>query len=382
MIRNFVTVYPGHIDLPDYGQMATPANERRFTNDQLVTVFEKTEAVAKKLDEVGFTTLWIAEHHFQHEGYEVIPNLLMTAVHLAHVTKQLKIGCGFNVTPMWHPLRLAEDYAMADILTKGRTVFGVARGYHSREVETFGAPVINNEANRELFEEQVEIIFKAFKNERFSHKGKHYTLPPEVPYRGYALKDLTLVPRPVHSLECWQPIVSAKPQAMDFMVRHDIKGMVGGGAATMAEGPIKAFQDAAHRAGKDWKLGENLGIGIFVHLADTKEQAVKEMRPYYEEHVKMFAPLGFVHSITPPQIEAVAKRGGWYEAGVPTLEHFMKTGAWFAGTSDELVAHLKRMEERYPGLETISLSTALTTPKTVMLEQFDRIAKTVMPAFR
>ncbi|MGD9803505.1 MAG: LLM class flavin-dependent oxidoreductase [Hyphomicrobiaceae bacterium] len=382
MIRKFVTVYPGHIDLPDYGQMATPANERRFTNDQLVGVFEKTEAVAKKLDEIGFDTLWIAEHHFQHEGYEVIPNLLMEAVHLAHITKRLRIGCGFNVAPMWHPLRMAEDYAMADILTKGRTVFGVARGYHTREVETFGAPMMDNDANRVLFEEQVEIIFKAFKNERFSHKGKHYTLPPEVPYRGYTLKDLTLVPRPVHSIECWQPIVSAKPQAMDFMVRHDIKGMVGGGAATMAEGPIKAFQDAAHRAGKDWKLGENLGIGIFVHLADTKEKAVKEMRPYYEEHVKMFAPLGFVHGITPAQVEAVARRGGWDEAGVPTLEHFMKTGAWFAGTSDELVEHLKKMETRYPGLETISLSTALTTPKTVMVEQFDRIAKTVMPSFR
>ncbi|MGE0766140.1 MAG: LLM class flavin-dependent oxidoreductase [Hyphomicrobiaceae bacterium] len=382
MIRKFVTVYPGHIDLPDYGQKATPANERRFTNDQLVTVFEKTEAIAKKLDEVGFDTLWIAEHHFQHEGYEVIPNLLMAAVHLAHVTKRLRIGCGFNVAPMWHPLRMAEDYAMADILTKGRTVFGVARGYHTREVETFGAPMLDNDANRQLFEEQVEIIFKAFKNERFSHKGRHYTLPPEVPYRGYTLKDLTLVPRPVHTTECWQPIVSAKPEAMDFMVRHDIKGMVGGGAATMAEGPIKAFQDAAHRAGKSWKLGENLGIGIFVHLADTKEQAVKEMTPYYEEHVKMFAPLGFVPGIKQPQVEAVAKRGGWSEAGVPTLEHFMQLGSWFAGTPDELVEHLKRMEERYPGLETISLSTALTTPKTVMLEQFDRIAKTVMPSFR
>ena len=55
---------------------------------------------------------------------------------------------------------------------------------------------MDQEANRELFEEQVEIIMKAFHNERFSHKGKHYTLPPEVPYRGYTLKELTLVPRP------------------------------------------------------------------------------------------------------------------------------------------------------------------------------------------
>ncbi len=135
MITRFSTVYPGHIDLPDHGQNATPANERRFSNEALAGVFDKTEHVATLMDRFGWDTLWLAEHHFQHEGYEVIPNLLMVAVHLAHLTKALKIGCGFNIAPMWHPLRLAEDYAVADILTKGRTVFGVGRGYHTREVE-------------------------------------------------------------------------------------------------------------------------------------------------------------------------------------------------------------------------------------------------------
>ena len=67
----------------------------------------------------------------------------MMAMHLCGVTKNLKIGCGFNIVPMWHPLRLAEDYAMADILTGGRVIFGVGRGYHTREVETFGAPLID-----------------------------------------------------------------------------------------------------------------------------------------------------------------------------------------------------------------------------------------------
>ena len=189
MFREFATVYPGHIDLPDHGQNATPANERRFSNEQLAGVFAKTEAVAKLMDRAGWDTLWMAEHHFQYEGYEVIPDLLLLAVHLAHETEKLKIGCGFNIAPMWHPLRLAEDYAVADILTKGRTVFGIGRGYHTREVETFGAPMLNQDANRALFEEQVEVIFKAFNNESFSHKGEHYTLPPEVPYRGYTLEE-------------------------------------------------------------------------------------------------------------------------------------------------------------------------------------------------
>ena len=217
MITRFMTVYPGHIDMPDLGQDATPANERNYSNEQFVSVFDKLEAIAKQMDRFGWDTLWLAEHHFQREGYEVLPNLLILAVHLAHVTKRLKVGCGFNITPMWHPLRLAEDYAVADILTRGRTVFGVGRGYHTREVETLGGPLLDQNANREIFEEQVEILFKAFNSESFSHRGKHYTLPPSVPYRGYQLKELTLVPRPVNRpVECWQPIVSATPRAMDF----------------------------------------------------------------------------------------------------------------------------------------------------------------------
>jgi alkanesulfonate monooxygenase SsuD/methylene tetrahydromethanopterin reductase-like flavin-dependent oxidoreductase (luciferase family) len=139
---------------------------------------------------------WMAEHRFQPEGTELIPNLLMMAMHLCGVTENIKIGCGFNIVPMWHPLRLAEDYAMADILTGGRVIFGVGRGYHTREVETFGAPLVDQSANREMFEEGVEVLFKAFEGKPFSHKGKYYAIPPEVPYRGYTLKEITLVPAP------------------------------------------------------------------------------------------------------------------------------------------------------------------------------------------
>ena len=325
----------------------------------------------------------MAEHHFQHEGYEVIPNLLMVAVHLVHLTKTLKIGCGFNIAPMWHPLRLAEDYAVADILTKGRTVFGVGRGYQTREVETFGAPMMNQDANRELFEEQVNIIFKAFNNESFAHKGKYYTLPPEVPYRGYQLKELTLVPRPINRpVECWQPVVSASARGLDFMVKHGIKGEVGGGAATLQQGPITAYRDAAARAGQDLKLGQNLMLGIFFHLADSKEKAVAALRPLYEEHAKMFAPLGFLPGATPAQVEAISKRGGWYEAGAPRLEDYMKTGAWFAGPPEDLVAYLKELEARYPGMEDINLSTPMGTPEAVMLDQFKWVSEAVLPAFR
>ncbi len=96
----------------------------------------------------------------------------------------------------------------------------------------------------------------------------------------------------------------------------------------------------------------------------------------------MFAPLGFVPGIAPLQVAAAAKRGGWKEGGVPALEHYMKLGSWSAGTPEQLIEHLKTLEVRFPGMEHINLSTSLCTPKAVMLEQFQRIAEEVMPAFR
>ena len=235
MIKHFGSLYAGHVDLGDLGLEATAVNERRFDNDHLITIFDRCEQMAKLMDRLGYHSFWGAEHHFQHEGNEVIPNLLMLFVHLARMTQQLKFGCGFNINPMWHPLRLAEDYATADILTDGRVIFGVGRGYHSREVDTFGVPSTNsdNDMNREIFEEQVEVIMKAFHEDSFSYQGKHYQIPPEVPYRGYTLKELTLVPRPKYQpVECWQPMVSSSQRAMDFMAKHDIQGIMGGGAVT------------------------------------------------------------------------------------------------------------------------------------------------------
>ena len=162
MIKHFSVLYVGHIDLGNVGTSGTPADKRRYPNERLVEAYDTMTRTAKLMDELGFYALWGAEHHFQREGYECIPNLIQLSIHLASQTKNLKFGCAFNIVPMWHPLRLAADYAVADILTKGRVIFGVGRGYHSRELETFGSPVIDNNANRELFQEQVEIIFKAF----------------------------------------------------------------------------------------------------------------------------------------------------------------------------------------------------------------------------
>jgi alkanesulfonate monooxygenase SsuD/methylene tetrahydromethanopterin reductase-like flavin-dependent oxidoreductase (luciferase family) len=384
MITKFDSLFAGHIDLEDVGYGGVPVNERRYPNERLVTVFEKTEAMATLMDRMGYNVFWMAEHHFQPEGYECIPNVPMMALHLAHRTKRLKLGCGFNIAPMWHPLRLAEDYAMADILSGGRIVFGLGRGYHTREIETFGAPLLDQEANRALFEEQVDIIFKAFEEERFAHKGRHYTLPPEVPYRGYTLKDITLVPRPLRRpVECWQPIQGGTARAMDFMVKHGIQGMVGGGSAEggAMHKVVLAWQEAHARAGQHIELGERLCFGFHFYMADSREQAMRQAAKYYEENMKMFGELRLVRALTEEQIEIMRDRRRAPTAKLPRIEDAVAAGGFLAGNADDLIGHLKTLEEKYPALDRVSVSLSVGVPRAECLEQLERFATEVMPAF-
>jgi alkanesulfonate monooxygenase SsuD/methylene tetrahydromethanopterin reductase-like flavin-dependent oxidoreductase (luciferase family) len=384
MITKFDSLFAGHVDIENVGYGGIPVNERRYSNEHLATVFDKAQAMAQLMDRLGYDTFWMAEHHFQHEGYECIPNVLMMAVHLAQVTPRIRIGCGFNITPMWHPLRLAEDFATADILTGGRVTFGVGRGYHTREVETFGSPLLDQPANRELFEEQVEIVFKAFNEEHFSHKGKHYTLPPEVPYRGYTLKELTVVPRPLERpVECWQPIQGGTARALDFMAKHGIKGLIGGGSAEggAMHRTVLAWQEAHAKIGKELELGERLCFGFHFCIADSREQGIREAAKYYEENMKMFGELRLVRALTEEQIEIMRDPKRAPYAKLPRIEDAINSGGFLCGSPEQIIEHLKNLEKRYPGLERVSVSLSVGVPKAVCLEQLERFGTEVMPAF-
>ncbi len=387
MITRFGSLYAGHVDLENIGLDGTPVNERWLSDEHLATVLDKTEAIVTLMDRMDYDTFWAAEHRFQREGYECIPNLLLLFVHLAHLTERIRFGCGFNVTPMWHPLRLAEDFAVADRLTGGRIIFGVGRGYHSRECEALGAPstAIDNEANRELFEDQVEILFKAFNSRAFSHYSKHYTIPPRLPYRGYELQDITLVPKPrTIPVECWQPIVSASERAMDFMAKYGIKGIIGGGAAAggATDKVMHAYRDALARHGRETALGTDLIIGYSIHIAETEHKAIAEARPYFEENMKMFGPLGFVRGLTDDQLSALADPKRARSAGLPTLEQAVKAGSWLVGPPELIIEKIQDIQDRYPGLEEINVGCVIGTPQQVICEQLETFANEVMPTFK
>jgi alkanesulfonate monooxygenase SsuD/methylene tetrahydromethanopterin reductase-like flavin-dependent oxidoreductase (luciferase family) len=384
MIKYFSTLYAGHVLEGDgIGFDGTPANDRRYSNERYASAFEIARETAQSLEDLGYDILWMAEHHFQREGYECLPNLLMLSVWLSQYTRKLKFGCGFNVLPMWHPLRLAEDFAMADILTQGRVIFGVGRGYHTREVETFGAPMLDADANRELFEEQFEIIMRAFNEPSFSHQGKHYTLPPAVPYRGYQLKDLTLVPRPLHlPVEVWQPIVSGSQRGLDFMAKHGIKGMILGTAAQFIDNWMHLYQDTNTRHGRQLQLGENLALGLWCYMDETHDKAKRTLQTIFEEHVKFAAPLGMLR-YNENQMQATGPGGAArHIAAGANFEEVIANRAWFCGTPAETVSYLQELEEQYPGLEHIVLGFPMGESVAQFKAQLTLFAQEVMPAFK
>jgi alkanesulfonate monooxygenase SsuD/methylene tetrahydromethanopterin reductase-like flavin-dependent oxidoreductase (luciferase family) len=384
MIKHVSVLYVGHVLEGDgIGFGGIPANDRWYANEHFMRAFDISKEIAQLMDELGYDVLWGAEHHFQREGYECLPNLLMWSLWLAQHTKRLKFGCAFNVLTMWHPLRLAEDFAMVDILTNGRVIFGMGRGYHTREVETFGAPMLDDAANRELFEEQFDIILKAFNEASFSHRGKHYTLPPEVPYRGYQLQELTLVPRPVHRpVEVWQPIVSGTPRAFDFMAKHGIKGAILGTAEEYVDRWVHLYQEANARHGRQLQLGENLAMGLWSWIGDTHQEAKRDLQPLFEEHVKFAAPLGMLR-YRQDQMQELGPTGvaRHIAAGVD-YEDVLRKRAWVCGTPDETIAYLKDVEDKYPGLEHIILGFPFGATAAQFKAQLRRFAEEVMPAFQ
>jgi alkanesulfonate monooxygenase SsuD/methylene tetrahydromethanopterin reductase-like flavin-dependent oxidoreductase (luciferase family) len=377
MIKRFHALYVGQIDLDNIGLDGTPANERRYSNARLSEVFETSRRVARVMDELGYYCLWAAEHHFQHEGYECIPNLIQWGLWLATQTKQLKYGCGFNILPMWHPIRLAEDYAMADIVTDGRVVMGVGRGYHTREVETLGGPLLDTDANRAIFEEGLDLLLKCFNEESFHHKGKYFHAPPGVPYRGYDLKEITMVPRPKHlPVEIFMPIASGR--TIDLMAQKGLKAMVTLNGEKILDDVVQVFHQACRKHGRDVQIGADMIWGAGIYLADSQEEAIRRLEPAHDERYKWFAPFGFVR-YADDHGRTWGSPGA--PASIPTLREGVKQKAWFCGRPDQVIEGIKSIEAKYPGLEDFMIHWAEGLSPAEFTEQLGWFARDVMPAF-
>lgn len=131
-------------------------------------------------ESVGFDRVALAEHHVSDDNF--LPSLLPIATAIAARTKKMLIGTEIFLLPLHHPVRLAEDVAVLDIVSGGRFEWGVAAGYRDAEYGAMGMKLSQRPGR---MEEGIEIIRKCWTEEAFDYDGKYYQL-----------RDVRMTPKP------------------------------------------------------------------------------------------------------------------------------------------------------------------------------------------
>ena len=142
--------------------------------------YQDTLDLVIRSEQLGFDSVWLGEEHFYSFGICPSPQLFLTA--LARETTTLRLGTAISLLPFENPLRKAEDFAMLDILSSGRLDFGVGRGIIPKHFEGFCIPPQESQAR---YEEALEIIRRAWTQDRFSYQGQFWQVP-----------ELSLSPKP------------------------------------------------------------------------------------------------------------------------------------------------------------------------------------------
>ena len=372
----------GNVDMPDAGYGGTEPQDRRYGQADFVKQYDDCFAYASAAEALGYDALWLTEHHFQHEGYEVVPNIVLLSAALAMKTERIKLGGMFHVLPQWHPLRFAEDFAMADVISRGRMICGIGRGTVPRESTALGARMGWNDSaddlyNRELFEEQVEIVKKAWHNETFSHRGKHYTLPADgLDDRGRDVTTLTLIPKPWNvPVEIWQPVTS--PKTYEYVARERHKAVYWVMSTARLRQGWRLFQDLyeRHHANR-LRRGENRMLVINVTLGDDTEHAKSIARDGHDEFWRFLAPYG-------RQVNYLDADGkSWPNTRYPTLEESMEQGTWVVGSGAEVAERLAWLQSEL-GIEYLTIFPQLPgMDRAVVIDQLERFARHVAPVLR
>ena len=137
---------------------------------EIATVYQRGLERIEIMDQNGYDAVWLTEHHFN--DYSVCPSIPVIGTYAAARTKHIRIGTGVCLAGFYHPLRLAEEIALLDILSGGRVNWGAGRGFDLKEFQAFGVPVEESHAR---FRETVDIVLKAWTTDRLTYTGKYFS---------------------------------------------------------------------------------------------------------------------------------------------------------------------------------------------------------------
>ena len=372
----------GGVEFDDAGAGPPSPLDRRFDAKQVWEATERIIDMGVACDRLGFDSFWLTEHHFQYEGYEVIPNGILAGAILAERTERIRIGMAFNVVPQWHPLRLAEDFATLHNISGGRGILGVGRGTVPREAEPLGTRIGSfdnpdkaaaDELNRKQFDEAMSVIKLALDNDTFSFHGDVYDLPPAgIPDRGGFVSELSLVPRPLYPYEIWQAVTS--PPTLQQVPRWGWGGVFWNNHHSFVKQRWERFAELyAAEHGRELERGEHRLLVMNVRVDDTYEAAKASMRDGHDEFWKFLGPYGWSKGYmgddgrpAPPGL-------------IPTLEESLEQKTCVVGTGEQVAEAINWFDEQI-GLENLLLFPAMPgDPYGEIEQQLHRIAEEVLP---
>jgi alkanesulfonate monooxygenase SsuD/methylene tetrahydromethanopterin reductase-like flavin-dependent oxidoreductase (luciferase family) len=213
-------------------------------------------------ERLGFDAVFLSEHHFTAYNLLPSPNVMLAA--LAARTTTLRLGIMINVLPFHQPVRLAEEGAMLDVLSGGRLEFGVGRGIDFQELQKIG---MTYDELRPRFEDGVDLLLKAWTQDRFSHDG---------PY--YRIGEASLYPRPLQRPRPPVWVAAESPPTIEWTATR------GFGMGTIFLPTAQVREKLEHYLSAGTAAGRDVSPASFMlfrnaYVAPTDEEAIADAEP-------------------------------------------------------------------------------------------------------
>jgi len=349
-------------------------------NERYQQMLDDLRRLAVFADDVGFDVMATTEHHFHSEGFEASVAPLLLYTDLAARTKRIKFSPLGLVLPSWDPIRVAEELAVLDHLTKGRIYAGFARGYQDRWVNVLGqqyhvtsAPMdgsaIDNH-NRKVYEETLKVIRMAWTQETIEYNGEYYKIP--YPYeegiRRWPVADWTrtygapgevdeqgvvrricVIPKPYQQPHppLFQPF-SVSESTIRYTASSNIVPWILVSFPPDFQRLCEVYQAVAAEHGRTLGLGESVGAFRAVHFGRTEDEAVALLRDSnYAGFNRYFGGFGFWEALRMPDDDTRFSRNPYTPLPPSewTVERMRTAKYALAGTVDQVKREVEALHK-------------------------------------
>ncbi len=291
--------------------------ERRV---DLGTIYERALRRIEVMDREGYDAVWLAEHHFN--AFSVCPSIHVMGAMVAARTKRLRIGTGVSLAAFYHPLRLAEEVALLDVLSGGRVNWGAGRGFDRTEFDAFEVPDAQSTSR---FREAVEIVLRAWTEERVTHHGEHFRF-----------EGIEVLPKPAQRPHPPTWVAATSDPALDWAASRGFSILMDPHSSHRDIGrKQRRYAEALAAAGSSIE-GRELPVARLVAIGDTRAEAEEVARNGARWIVEAYH-----HERHAPVLSGGKLEGA---AGVDPVERYLQ-GVIIYGTAEEVLDEIHRLRE-------------------------------------